>query len=42
MEYYNSVSASIDNDQYFELMMNNSWKLTEAPAYTRNAAWSNE
>lgn len=42
LEYYNNVSASIDNDQYFELMMNNTWKLTEAPAYTKKAAWSNK
>jgi hypothetical protein len=27
MEYYNNVSASIDNDQYFELMMTNAWNL---------------
>lgn len=40
-EYYNNVSMSIDNDQYFELMMNTTWKLTEAPAYTRNQAWTN-
>ena len=26
-EYYNNVSMSIDNDQYFELMMNNTWNL---------------
>jgi calcyphosin len=26
-EYYNNVSASIDNDQYFELMMTNAWNL---------------
>jgi hypothetical protein len=26
-EYYNNVSASIDNDQYFELMMINAWNL---------------
>lgn len=39
MEYYNNVSASIDNDQYFELMMINSWKLHgEAP---RKPAWTN-
>jgi hypothetical protein len=39
MEYYNNVSASIDNDQYFELMMINSWKLLgEAP---RKPAWTN-
>jgi Ca2+-binding EF-hand superfamily protein len=29
-EYYNNVSASIDNDEYFQLMMENAWKLTEA------------
>jgi hypothetical protein len=27
LEYYNNVGASIDNDQYFELMMINAWKL---------------
>ena len=37
-EYYNNVSASIDNDQYFELMMINAWKLFgDAP---RKPAWS--
>ena len=41
-EYYTNVSASIDNDQYFELMMNNAWKLSEPPAYTKKAAWSNK
>ena len=40
-EYYNNVSMSIDNDQYFELMMTNTWKLSEAPAYTRSQAWTN-
>jgi Ca2+-binding EF-hand superfamily protein len=39
-EYYSNVSASIDDDRYFELMMNNTWKLNEAPAYTRNKAWA--
>lgn len=27
IEYYNNVSASIDDDKYFELMMVNAWKL---------------
>ena len=26
-EYYNNVSMSIDDDQYFALMMNNAWNL---------------
>jgi len=26
-EYYRNVSSSIDDDEYFELMMNNSWNL---------------
>ena len=27
LEYYNNVSMSIDNDEYFALMMNNAWNL---------------
>jgi len=38
-EYYNNVSASIDNDQYFELMMINAWKLYGEA--TRKPAWTN-
>lgn len=40
-EYYNNVSASIDNDQYFELMMNNAWKINEGDR-PQKAAWSNK
>ncbi len=28
-EYYNNISASIDNDEYFTLMMNNAWKIND-------------
>ena len=27
VEYYNNVSMSVDRDDYFELMMNNTWNL---------------
>jgi calcyphosin len=27
IEYYSNVSCSIDNDEYFSLMMNNAWNL---------------
>ena len=41
-EYYNNVSASIDNDQYFELMMTNAWKLFGEPQYANKKAWAGE
>ena len=37
-EYYANVSASIDTDEYFELMMKNAWKLDEA-AKVYNKGW---
>ncbi len=27
IEYYNNISCSIDNDEYFEVMIRNSWNL---------------
>ncbi|CAG9313621.1 unnamed protein product [Blepharisma stoltei] len=39
-EYYANVSASIDNDQYFELMMNNAWKLQGEP--DKKEAWASQ
>lgn len=27
-EYYNNISCSIDSDEYFKLMMTNTWKLS--------------
>ncbi len=35
-DYYNFISASIDNDQYFELMMNNCWRINAG----NNDTWS--
>jgi hypothetical protein len=29
VEYYNNVGASVDNDQYFELMITNAWNLND-------------
>ncbi len=42
LEYYNNISASIDDDDYFEIMMNNTWKLTKQPGDTKKKAWSND
>jgi len=40
LEYYTNVSSSIDRDDYFELMMNNAWKMGEAKK-TYATGWSN-
>jgi hypothetical protein len=42
-EYYTNISASIDNDEYFALMMNNSWNLTgDANTYKKYPkGWGN-
>jgi hypothetical protein len=39
-EYYANVSASIDDDRYFELMMKNAWNLDNRAAY--KPAWAGE
>ena len=42
-EYYTNVSASIDRDDYFALMMNNSWNLSgDSTTYHHyNKGWAN-
>lgn len=44
MEYYANISVSIDNDDYFALMMNNSWNLKgDATTYQKyGKGWANE
>ena len=40
IEYYAFISASIDNDQYFELMINNSWRINEGAS--ANKRWNDK
>lgn len=40
-EYYSNISSSIDNDQYFELMMNNAWKINDGDR-TYGKGWASE
>lgn len=44
IEYYTNVSASLDNDEYFALMMNNSWNLSgNANTYNKyEKGWATE
>ena len=35
IEYYNNISMSIPDDQYFEVMMTNAWNLDNKPNYGR-------
>lgn len=40
IEYYNNISMSIDDDAYFELMMNNAWNLDGSRTFKK--AWKGE
>ena len=40
IEYYQNISCSIDNDEYFELMMNNTWNLDNSRVTKK--AWGGE
>ena len=37
-EYYTDVSASIDKDNYFELMMRNAWHIAGGEGQTANTS----
>lgn len=43
IEYYTNISASIDNDEYFALMMNNSWNISgDSTTYKKyDKGWTN-
>ena len=36
--YYNRVSSSIDNDDYFELMMRNAWHISGGEGWCANSS----
>merc|ERR1719469_201601 len=38
IDYYRNVSASIDNDDYFELMMRNAWHITGGEGWCENTS----
>ena len=40
MEYYENISMTIDNDEYFETMLNNAWNLNNQNNYKK--AWVNK
>lgn len=40
LDYYSNVSASIDNDEYFNLMMTNAWNLNNV-SYKKAVAMDN-
>jgi len=42
LEYYENVSMSIDDDAYFELMMNNCWRMNTNTTFNNNMrGWAN-
>lgn len=43
-EYYKNISSSIDDDNYFALMMNNSWNIKgDSQTYKKyEKGWANE
>jgi len=39
IEYYNNLSMSIDNDDYFEAVMNSAWDMDNSRSNNRQKAW---
>ena len=37
-QYYSNVSSSIDDDDYFELMMRNAWHITGGEGWCANSS----
>lgn len=42
IEYYNNISMSIDNDEYFEVMMTNAWKLNGSTNTNQSKGWGQD
>lgn len=42
IEYYNNVSMSIDDDDYFALMMNNAWNLDGSMDANKRGGWASK
>jgi hypothetical protein len=40
IEYYNNISCSVDNDEYFEVMIRNAWNLDNKAPVAKG--WSGE
>jgi hypothetical protein len=38
IEYYNNISCSIDNDDYFELMIRNAWHISGGEGWCENSS----
>lgn len=43
LDYYEGISMCIDNDEYFEVMMNNAWKMNTNTTYNNTKkGWTNQ
>jgi len=39
LDYYDNVSAAIDSDDFFQILINNSWNLSGGPLNQQNLDW---